>query len=317
MEENSLENTDNAEQASNSLEGVEGTGKIVEKAPESKKGPLLKRIMHRLNIYLLLFILLLVVAAVIAAVVYFSSKKAANNTVQNQTLSQDALQQLASSDVTVGDSKQTLNVQSNAVFAGKVLVRESLDVAGNIQVGGAMTMPGLTVSGKSTFEDLQVNKSLNVALDTSVQGQMTVQKSLSVNGSGTFSGPISAPAISTSSLQLNGNLSLTKHLAAGGATPSRSNGDALGSGGTAAVSGSDMAGNINVNTGGSAIAGCFATITFSQKYNSTPRVIVTPVGVSAANVGFYITRSTSSFSVCAANTPPSNASFGFDYFVIE
>src|ERR1035437_10160352 len=132
MEENSLENTDDKEQASNSLEGVEGTGEIVDKAPESKKGPLLKRIMHRLNIYLLLFILLLVVAAVIAVVVYFSSKKAASNTVQNQTLSQDALQQLASSDVTVGGSKQVLNIQSNAVFAGKVLVKDSLDVAGNI-----------------------------------------------------------------------------------------------------------------------------------------------------------------------------------------
>jgi cytoskeletal protein CcmA (bactofilin family) len=227
------------------------------------------------------------------------------------------LQQLASSDVTVGDAKQTLNVQSNAVFAGKVLVRESLDVAGNIQVGGAMTMPGLTVSGKSTFEDLQVNKSLNVALDTAVQGQMTVQKSLSVNGSGTFSGPVSAPAISTSSLQLNGNLTLTKHIAAGGATPSRTNGEALGAGGTTAVSGSDIAGNINVNTGGSPVAGCFATITFSQKYNSTPRVIVTPIGASAANLGYYITRSTSTFAVCAANNPPANANFGFDYFVIE
>jgi hypothetical protein len=118
-------------------------------------------------------------------------------------------------------------------------------------------------------------------------------------------------------LQLNGNLLLTKHISAGGATPSRSNGDALGSGGTVAVSGSDIAGNVNVNTGSGPVAGCFATMTFSQKYNSTPRVIVTPVGLSAANVGYYVTRTTSSFAICAANNPPANVSFGFDYFVVE
>lgn len=300
-----------------SLEGVEDTGKIVDKVAEAKKLPFFKRLLKGTNIYLLLFILLLVIAGIIATAVYLSSKKAADNSVPTQTLSQDALKQLATSDVTVGQPKQTLSVQSNAIFSGKVLVRDSLEVAGTIQVGGSLNVPGITVSGNSIFEQIQINKGLSVAGDTSVQGQMTVAKNLTVGGGGTFGGAVSAPQINVNTLQLNGNLTLTKHISAGGATPSRSNGDALGSGGTTAVSGSDIAGSVNVNTGSGPNAGCFATINFTTKYNSTPRVIVTPIGSAAANLAYYINRTTSNFSICAANTPPSNASFGFDYFIVE
>jgi cytoskeletal protein CcmA (bactofilin family) len=309
----SLESTD----STSSLEGVESTGKIVDKVTETKKLPFFKRLMKGTNIYLLLFILLLVIAGAIATAVYLSSKKATDNTVPTQTLSQDALKQLATSDVTVGQAKQTLNVQSNAVFAGKVLIRDSLEVAGTIQVGGSLNVPGITVSGNSIFEQIQINKGLSVAGDTSVQGQLTVAKNLTVGGGATFGGAVSAPQLNVNTLQLNGNLTLTKHISAGGATPSRSNGDALGSGGTTAVSGSDIAGSVNVNTGSGPNAGCFLTVNFTTKYNATPHVIVTPIGSAAANLAYYVNRSTSNFSICAANTPPSNASFGFDYFIVE
>lgn len=309
----SLEGAD----STSTLEGVESTGKIVDKVTEKKKLPFFKRLVRGTNIYLLLFILLLVIAGIIATAVYFSSKKATDNNVPTQTLSQDALKQLATSDVTVGQPKQTLSVQSNAIFAGKVLVRDSLEVAGTIQVGGSLNVPGITVSGNSIFEQIQINKGLSVAGDTSVQGQLTVAKNLTVGGGGTFGGAVSAPQINVNTLQLNGNLTLTKHIAAGGATPNRSNGDALGSGGTTAVSGSDIAGSVNVNTGSGPSAGCFLTVNFTTKYNSTPRVIVSPVGSAAARLSYYVNRTTSNFSICTADAAPSNASFGFDYFIVE
>ena len=309
----SLENSN----ATSSLEGVDATGKIIDKVAAKKKLPLFKRMLRGTNIYLLLFILLLIIAGIIAAAVYLSSKKTSDNNVPTQTLTQDALKQLATSDVTVGQPKQTLSVQSNAIFAGKVLVRDSLEVAGTIQVGGSLNVPGITVSGNSIFEQIQINKGLSVAGDTSIQGQLTIAKNLAVGGGATFGGAISAPAVNVNSLQLNGNLTLTKHIAAGGSTPNRSNGDALGSGGTSAVSGSDIAGSVNVNTGSSPGAGCFLTVNFTTKYNSTPRVIITPVGSAAASLAYYTNRTTSSFSICAANIPPANASFGFDYFVVE
>lgn len=322
-EGNSLESSD----TSSSLEVTDDsslendattTGKITDtdKVAEIHLS-LVQRITSKLNVYLLLFLFLIVLAGGIILVTYLASKKTEKSTVKTQSLSQDTLKQLATTDVTVGQPKQILSVQSNAVFAGKVLIRESLEVAGPIQVGGSLSVPGITVSGNSVFEQLQVNKNLSVQGDTSVQGQLAVQKGLSVVGSATFGGSISAPALAVNSLQLNGNLTLTKHIVIGGATPGRDNGPALGGGGTVAVSGSDTAGSININTGSSPAAGCFVTVNFSQKYNATPNVIVTPIGSSAALVGYYVNRSTSSFSVCAANNPSANASFGFDYFIVE
>lgn len=305
----------------NSLDTDASTaGKIVDAEPTvnaTPHEPLLRRIRRKLNIYLVLFIILVLLSGGIVVATYFANKKATQGTVSTQSLSSDTLKQLANTDVTVGDPKQVLNVQSNAVFAGKVLVRDSLEVAGTIQVGGSLSVPGITVSGNSIFEQIQVNKSLSVQGDTSLQGQLAVQKSLSVVGGGTFGGALSAPSLTVNTLQITGTLTLTKHIAIGGSTPGRSNGSALGSGGTTAVSGSDTAGSINVNTGSGAAAGCFLTVNFTQNYNSTPRVLVTPIGVAAGSLGFYVNRTTSNFSVCAANTPPSNASFGFDYWIVE
>ncbi len=305
----------------NSLDTDASTaGKIVDTEPTvatTPREPFFRRIRRKLNIYLLLFIILVLLSGGIVVATYFANKKATQGTVATQSLSSDTLKQLANTDVTVGDPKQVLSVQSNAVFAGKVLVRDSLEVAGTIQVGGSLSVPGITVSGNSIFEQIQVNKSLSVQGDTSLQGQLAVQKSLSVVGGGTFGGAISAPSLTVNTLQINSTLTLTKHLAIGGSTPGRTNGSALGSGGTTAISGSDTAGSINVNTGSGAAAGCFLTVNFTQNYNSTPRVLVTPVGIAAGSVGYYVDRTTSSFSVCAANTPPSNASFGFDYWVVE
>ncbi len=303
--------------STSSLEGVQDTGKIVEKTPERAKLPLAKRLLKKMNIYLLIFIFLLLVAGVIAISVYLTSKKAEDTTVPTQTLTDETLKQLATSDVTVGQPKQILNVQSNAAFAGKVFIREGLEVAGPIQVGGSINVPGITVSGNSIFEQLQVNKGLSVQGDTSLQGQLSVQRNLTVAGGATFGGPVSAPILSVNTLQLNGNLSLTRHFAVGGATPGRTNGDALGSGGTTAVSGSDIAGSININTGSSPAAGCFATVNFTTRYNSTPRVLITPIGSSAAGIDYYVNRSATSFSICSISVPASNTSFGFDYFVVE
>lgn len=319
---NSLENTDSpapeAGGGSSSLEGgAQTTGKIVDAPVPKAKLPLKQRLLKKLNIYLLLFILLLLLAGGIVLVTWLASKNADKSTVQTQTLTTDTLKQLATSDVTVGQPKQVLNVQSNAVFAGKVLIRDSLEVAGPIQVGGALNVPGITVSGNSVFESIQINKDLSVAGNTALQGPLAVQKNLTVAGTGTFGGSISAPQVTTSNLQLNGDLTLTKHIAVGGATPSRTNGSALGGGGTVAVGGSDIGGSININTGSSPSAGCFVTVTFTQKYNTTPYVNVTPIGSAAANLGYYVDRSTTNFSVCAANVPPANASFGFDYFIVE
>jgi hypothetical protein len=284
-------------------------------APAPKSGGI-KQLARRFNLYLLLFVFILVIGASVLTIAYFQSKKlSSTSTIDSQELTQDALRQIASSDATLGNTGQVLNIQSSAVFAGKVLIRDGLEVAANLQVGGTTALTNLTVSGSSQFGQVQINKNLSVAGDAAVQGSLTA-KSLQISGSVNLSGPLSAPQITTTNLQLNSDLVLTHHIVAGGPTPSLAQGPGLGGGGTASISGSDTAGTIGINVGSSAPAGCFATVTFRTKYNATPVVMLTPVGSNGGIVNYYVERSASNFSVCAA-TASATGSFAFDYFIVE
>lgn len=304
-------------QSSGVIDATSEDRKTDNQVGSSKNGGL-KHNLLKFNLYIIFFVFILVIAGSILTVAYFQSKKATtSSTLQTQALTADALKKVASSDATVGSNQQILNVQSSAVFAGKVLIREDLEVAGNLRIGGTVALTNITVSGTTQLGQAQINKDLSVAGDTGIQGSLTIAKSLQVNGGATFSGPISAPQITTSNLQLNSDLILTKHIIAGGPTPTRSNGSALGSGGSSSVNGSDTAGSVAVNIGSGAGAGCFITINFSSKYNSTPHVLITPIGSDAGTIDYYVIRSSSSFSICDSTAPPAGSSFGFDYFVIN
>ncbi|HEX4774693.1 MAG TPA: hypothetical protein VH234_04200 [Candidatus Saccharimonadales bacterium] len=296
---------------------ADATGDSATPLPQPPKNKSKRAALKRFNIYLLLFLFIIVIALGVIGATFIASKhNSSPSPISSQSLTQSTLDQLANSDATVGSNNQVLNVQSSAVFAGKVLVRQDLEVAGSLQIGGTVALNGLAVSGTSQLGQVQINKDLAVAGNSSIQGTVTIAKSLQVNGSGTFSGPLSAPQITTSSLQLNSDLTLTHHIVAGGATPSHSGGSGLGSGGTASVSGSDTSGSVTINTGAGPAAGCFVTIDFVNKYDSTPHILLTPVGSSAGGLSYYVNRSSSSFSICDATAPPASASFGFDYFVV-
>jgi cytoskeletal protein CcmA (bactofilin family) len=282
----------------------------------SKQPNRFKQLSKQVNIYPILFGLVILIAALISLFAYLQSRQSTvTSQLKTQSLSQSTLQQLATSDATVGSNQTILNVQSSAVFAGQVLVRQNLQVAGNIQVGGTLALNNISVAGTGQFGTASISKNLAVGGDTAIQGAATIAKSLQVNGGGTFSGPLSAPQVTTGSLQLNGDLTLTHHFDVGGSLPGHSSGSALGSGGSTSNSGSDTAGSITINTGSSPAAGCFATISFASAYASTPFVLVTPIGSAAGGLSYYVNRSSTSFSICDATPPPGGSSFGFDYFV--
>ena len=298
------------------VDATSATPTTLPPAPKPKGG--LKHALRRFNIYLLLFFFILMIAGAITTIAYFQSKKAnVTSTLKAQTLTQQTLQQVANSDATIGNAQQILNVQSSAVFAGKVLIRDGLEVAGNLQIGGTLAISSISVSGAASVGKLQVNKDIAVAGDASVQGGLAVAKNLQVTGGGSFSGPVTAPQITTTSLQLNGDLLLTHHITTGGGTPGRNPGPALGSGGSATVGGSDTGGTVSINTGSGTSAGCLITVNFTSKYNATPHVLLTPVGASGGGVSYYVNRDTASFSICVSTPAPSGASFGFDYFVVD
>lgn len=285
--------------------------------PKQKKKPF-RQLRQRLNIYLLLLGSVLLIAVAIILIAYLQSRKpSTTSSLKTQDLSQATLQQLANSDASVGSSQYVLNVKSSAIFAGQVIVKQNLQVAGNLQVGGTAAFNNISAAGTGQFSQATINNNLTVGGNSSVQGSATIAKSLQVSGGGTFGGALSAPQITTANLQLSGDLVLAHHITTSGPVPSRAGGPALGGGGSASVSGTDTAGSVSINTGSSPPAGCFVTISFGTHYDTTPHILVTPIGSSAGGLAYYVSRSTTNFSICDATAPPAGSSFGFDYFVIN
>lgn len=283
---------------------------------KGKQGGPKKSVLSRVNIYFLLFLLIIVIAVMVFFISYQTSKKdSSTNDISSQTLTTDTINQLKGNDVKIGDPKQVLNIQSNAVFSGKILVQGGVDIAGTLKVGGTTSLSSLTVSGTTTLQEAQIGK-LAASGDASVQGQLTVQKTINVTGGGSFGGPITAPQITINALTISGDLQLNRHIDAGGVTPGHSNGTALGAGGTASNSGTDTAGTVAINTGSGPPAGCFVTINFAQKFNATPHVVITPSSSDAGDLSYYVNRTTGGFSICA-NNPVGGKAYSFDYVVID
>jgi cytoskeletal protein CcmA (bactofilin family) len=279
----------------------------------AKKG--LKKFGIFSHLYLLVFALM-AVAAVAVVMVSLKSAKPQTKTNKVTSLTSQQLSSLKGNTTLVGDSKQTLDVQSNSIFEGQVLLRSDLNVAGGLKIGGAISTPSITVGGNGTFGQLGINGGLNVGGDTTLQGQLTVQKNLSVTGSASF-GSLNVSTLSVTSLQLKGDISLNQHIVATGGLPGRTNGSALGSGGSASISGSDTAGTVNINTGGGPPAGCFVTVNFAKSFGATPHVVITPASSSSAGLQYYVNRTTSNFSICTANSPAASTTYNFDYIVID
>lgn len=287
--------------------------------PAEKKVSPIKRLFRKVNVYALIFFLILVIAAIVTVVNYLNSQKIppAPN-VASQTLTEDALKQLANTDTTVGGASQTLTIQGNAIITGQTLARGNVNIAGNLQTGGSITGTKLTISGDSNLGATQIN-SLQVAKNTAIQGSTTL-RDLNVSGTSSFSGAMTASQITVTKLILSGNgvLQLPNHLSFTGTNPGRSliGSGILGSGGSVSVNGSDTSGTINLNSGTNpSNHGCIVKINFRQPFASQPRVIVSPVGAAAGAMDYYVTRDTTSFSLCTDNTPAGNSVFAFDYFV--
>lgn len=299
------------------------TNQPVEATPQLPSKPKLsfvQKIEHyikKINVYILLFIFILILAGIATFASYRSSKNTGQNDIDGQTLSVEDLQNLKNNNATVGDAKDTLTIASNAIFNGRVLARNDLDVAGTLRVGENISLTGMTASGTSTLEDLQVGNNLSVAGNAAVQGTMSIQSNLTVSGGASFAGPIYAPSINVDQFTINQNLVVNRHIDAGGSTPSVSPGPGMQGGGTVSIGGNDTAGTVNLNFGASPIAGILAYITFVNAFSDTPHVVITPVGSSCSGLNFYVNRSSTGFSIASTNAGSAGANCAFDYIIIN
>lgn len=271
-----------------------------------------------LNIYLALFILLVVLAVIITyAGIRNNTKVEQEGQINSQDLTSQGSDSISDNNTVVGDPKQTLTIASDSVFNGKVLFRDNIDVAGAIKVGGALSLPGITVSGNSAFENVSISNGLIIGGDTVVNGNLTIQKSLTVSGGASFGGAISASQLVIDRLTLNQDIQLNRHLKTGGSVPGVSPGGAAGGGGTASISGNDTAGTVTINVGGSPAAGILASITFVNSFEGDPRVVITPIGSPAGSLDWYITRISNGYRIETTSAPSASSSFSFNYIVFN
>ncbi len=269
------------------------------------------------NLYLIIYIVLIALAIAAGIFTLKNNDGSKQQNKKSSSLTSDQLAQLSGNTTIVGDAKQTLDIQSNTVMEGQLLVRKDLNVAGSIKVGGGLSLTSVQVGGQGNFGQLQINGTLSVSGNTTFSGQLSIQKNLNVTGSGSFGGSLTATQLSVTSLQLNGDLRINRHIRINGSLPTRTNGTSLGSGGTASVNGSDAAGTVTINTGSSPSAGSLITVHFASKFTSTPHVVVTPVGSAASALRYYVTRNTSGFTLFTSNAPSAGVTFSFDYIAID
>lgn len=318
---NDSQKAPNQNQQPESLDSLEPTSATQPAAPQntqpakSAKPGLAKRFSLFGNLYLLIFVLLVLVGG---GVIYVALKSTKPSSTQQKTssLTDQQISSLKGNTTLVGDAKQTLDIQSNSIFEGQVLDRGDLNVAGSLKVGGPLSLPSVSVGGNGTFGQIGISGGLNVGGDSTLQGALTVQKNLTVAGSGSF-GSLNVSTLSITTLQLRGDISVNQHILTTGTQPGRSFGTALGGGGTASVSGSDTAGTVSINTGSNPPAGCFVTVNFAKNFGATPHVVISPSNSSAAALQYYTNRSNSSFSICSAAVPAGGTNYVFDYIVIN
>lgn len=282
----------------------------------SQKPGFRRRFLAHINIYSLLFVLLLLIAAGVITITLSGNSGNNPKNPKVSSLTDSQITALKGATTVVGDTKQTLDVQSNSIFEGQVLVRGDLSVAGDIKFGGTLNLPSITVGGLSNLNQAKVSNDLGVGGNLDVQGQASFHKGLSVSGATTF-GNLSAAQLNVTSLQLNGDLGINRHIVTSGALPAKSSGGALGGGGTATVNGNDTAGTININTGSSPAAGLFINVTFAHAFAAAPHVIITPIGSAAGGIPYYVNRTATGFSVGTTSAAPASSSFAFDYFIVQ
>ena len=279
-------------------------------------------------------VIILTVNAVIIALVLKGQAKADTQANQGQvTVDQAALSKLGVNRTAVGDQGIKLTVNPDAQFNGKVNIAGDVGIAGQLKLSskftagdasltqleaGKTSLSDLNVNGDGTVSTLNLRKDLVVAGSSRLQGPVVLSQLLTVNNSANVSGSLSVGgvlAVNTlhvSSFVSDSSVTVGGHVITRGSAPALAYGSALGSNGTASISGNDASGTIAVNIGTGAGAGTLVSVVFRNSYSNTPHVIITPIGRAASSA--YVNRSASGFSI-VTSSGLSTGGLAFDYIV--
>jgi hypothetical protein len=287
------------------------------------------------------FVSLIVIAGILvinAGIVGFVLKRQGGgkglNSQGEVTISQAALDKVGVNRSSVGASGLELVVTPDARFSNDVTIGGNVSVAKDLKLNskfsasdanlgqleaGNTALKQLNVNGEATLSNLTMRGNLQVSGQTRLQGPVVISQLLTVNnnvgisGSLSVGGSLSTNNLAVRSLTITSTLTIGGHIITGGFAPGVSAGGGIGSNGTVSISGNDAAGTVAVNVGVGAGGGNVANVSFRNRYSNIPHVVVTPIG----NIGrFYISRSSTGFSIFVGNSIPAG-SYAFDYIVVQ
>src|SRR5690606_38507058 len=81
--------------------------------------------------------------------------------------------------------------------------------------------------------------------------------------------------------------------------------------------GNDVSGRVVITARTGSTTGELAEITLGSAYGIAPRVVIPPRDSNAAALDYYVTSTTTTFTIHAASSPTASQSYGFSYHVMQ
>jgi len=221
-----------------------------------------------------------------------------------------------------------------------------LDATSSVQtqINGKFTLPSLTsgsilLSDGSTivqdnanffFDDtnnrFRVNNSLGLTAATTIVPSVNTDAGIIVRGAASQSGDLqtwqNSAGTTLARIEASGNMSL-RHVIGITSAPTIAAGTGAGTTPTISISGTDLAGRINVRTGTTPAAnGTIATVTFNSGYAVAPYCVMSPANAITARQALNsrpFNTSTTTTLVLTANTTAMTAStaYSFNYICAQ
>ncbi len=204
---------------------------------------------------------------------------------------------------------------------GPISIGDKITISSVDGIGKKATTAGMIVgTAVETFDgvgtgtiEVFVNLSYYEPSDTSVlQGGAATFASLQVSGQATLT---NLTVTGTTSVQ---NIIIGGHIITSSGQPTVEVRSESGIDASAAIEGNDTAGTIVITTGDTTAIGSLAKIIFSERYNKSPKIVLSPSSDTAAALNYYKGDTTDeSFMFNVTNLPSSNTTYKFDYFISE
>ncbi len=315
--------------------GSSGLEKVVENASAQARKRTYKPSHKGMFIGLsIVFVILALNAGIFWYLANFTASTKPINT-ETVTLSTQSLSSLGVARNNVGTSGTELTIGPKTQFNSRVVISNDLQVTGQLNLSKKFTAPegsfqklqagdaslnSLTINNDITANSLNARRDLNIVGASRLQGPVTVSQLFTVNnnvniaGSLSIGGTLQTRGFQADSLTSGSTLTIGGHIITRGTSPTIGSGSAVGSNGTVSVSGSDAVGTIVVNVDFNGTAGTLAQIAFRNQYQTTPRVVLSPIGRSASTV--YVNRSVSGFTVLTSAQLPAGT-YTFDFIIMQ